>query len=370
MGGVIPDEETEKVKDNRTPVETTDTGVSSRNFKDIKTKQINWLWRDQIATKVNVIGGAPGVGKSQLAANFIATVTKGGRWPDSTPCDPGSAIIITSEDDAADTLKPRLIAAGAVLDKVDILDAVITADGATKSWSLECIDELEELIKRQDNTRLIVIDPITAYVGKKDGHNTADVRGLLEPIQSLADKYNVCILMITHLNKSQGSGAGERFNGSTAWVAVSRSAWLIGPDPVDESTRVMVPVKNNLGNDKLGFTYRIEGQTVENNIDTSRIVWTGVTEVTAGDVINGPKKPTEDPDNQSAKAQAARFLIEQLKDGRKRSSAIYQLADDAGIAKKTLQRAKKDMGVEAVKDGSWFWYMADARKPDDPTPDT
>jgi len=348
--------------------------VIYRNFADIEEQRVDWLWPGRIATKANVLGGAPGVGKSQLIANYIATVTTAGRWPDNTPCKLGSAIIATSEDDAADTIKPRLRAAGANLSKVVILDAIDTVDGR-KPWTLDDADELEALIEEQGDTRLIALDPVTQFLGKRDGHNTADVRGVLAPIQSLADKHHVCILMICHLNKSQGVGAGDRFNGSTAWPAVSRSAWLVGQHPHDEKQRVIVPVKNNLGDDKTGFAYTIEGCNTETGIPTSRIVWAGETELAANDVINGPAKSPDDPEDQSAKANAARFLAEQLKDGPKASREIWEASREAGIAEKTLKRAKKDMGIESVKDGTRhvMQFVSEseesARGSDDPTPD-
>jgi len=363
MGGIAP------IRDQDNPTNR----ALNRSFDDIETKRVDWLWRTRFASKANVIGGQPGVGKSQLSASFIAIVTTGGRWPDRTPCEPGSAIIITSEDDAADTIKPRLLAAGADTSKVRILDAVqLASTNEAVPWTLDHVEELEGLIKQQRDTKLVVIDPISAYLGNNDGHNTAEVRGILAPLQSLADRRKVCILMITHLNKSIGGGAVERFNGSTAFVAVSRSAWLIGQDPQDADTRVMVPVKNNLGDDKTAFSYHIEGCSVEDNIETSKVVWDGVSELTADDVLRGPGKSIEDPDNQSAKAQAARFLIEQLGDGRKLSTQIYKLADEAGIAEKTLKRAKKEVGVQSFKDGAWYMQLADREStgPTDPAINT
>ncbi len=331
----------------------------ARNFNDIKERQIDWLWRDQFATKVNIVAGAPGVGKSQIAAAFISVVTTGGRWPDNTPCKSGSAIIITSEDDAADTIKPRLMVAEASVDKVSILDAVIDNTGNTVAWTLDDIDILRGLIDEQGDTRLVVIDPITAYLGRRaDSHNASDIRGLLAPLQELADKHHICLLLITHLNKSKGVGAADRITGSGAWSAVGRSTWLVGKDPTDELLRVLVPVKNNNGNDVYGFSYKIEGAMTNTRVDTSRVVWQGTTDVKADEVIAGPKKTPTDKGDKSARAVAARFLLDILQHGRQRSTHVYKAAEDAGIAESTLKRAKESLDIlSKPSDGHWFMSL-------------
>lgn len=334
--------------------------VISRNLADVEIKPIEWFWRNALATKVNVIGGAPGLGKSQLVINLAATLTTGGRLPDNTPCEKGSAIILTTEDDAADTICPRALAAGADLSKIEILDAIAT-DNGRKPWTVDDLSELEKMIDRIGDVRLIIFDPITAHMGNRDSHKATDVRAALAPLQALADKHHICMLMITHLNKSQGASALDRFNGSTSFQALSRSVWLVGEHPTDESLRVFVPVKNNIGNDRQGYGYKIESVQIEKGIETSRIVWQGPVDLPADDVVNGPKKSLDDPDNKSVKAAAARFLLDQVKDGPKLSREIYKEAEAEGYSASTMKRAKKELEIDSYQNsGGWYMRIPDS----------
>ena len=287
-------------------------------------------------------------------------MTSGGKWPDGTLYEEaGSAIIITSEDDAADTIKPRLMAAGANVAKVAILDSVEDGAGNCRSWTYDDVDVLASLVNAQQDTRIIIIDPATAYLGRRDGHNAADIRSALLSLQALSEEHGICVLLIMHLNKSQGIGAGERFNGSTAWVAVSRSAYIIGDHPQDPERRVMVPVKNNLGRDIGGYQYHIEASTIAGGIKTSKVVWDGDVDITADDVVNPkPASPRKQPPQL---AEAMRFLVDQLKSGRKESKKVYSEAEQAGIAESTLKRAKRDLDVQSVKDGCWYMLLGEAK---------
>lgn len=332
--------------------------VISRRMSDIESEPIDWLWEKRIATKLTVLAGNPGLGKSQLSNAFVATVTTGRRWPDATPCQQGSVILICGEDDAADTIKPRLEAAGADTTKVHIIDAVPDAEGRPRTWGLEeDVPALERLVSEIGDVRLIVIDPITAYIGRKDGHSTSDVRGLLAPLMELTSRHRVAILAVSHLNKASQSEAMTRVTGSLAYVAAARAAYVVGPHPEDEDVRCLAPLKNNLGDDRTGFGYRVVGERTAAGIETSRIEWVGgAFEVTASDVL-AAKRSLDEPDPESAKGRAAAFLMETLGGGPIRSTDIRRLANEAGIADRTLDRAKDALHVrsERVEGVGWCW---------------
>ena len=332
--------------------------LATRNFGDIESKQVQWLWRGRIPSKLTILAGNPGCGKSQITIAMAATVSIGGCWPDSTPCEKGSVIFICCEDDASDTIKPRLEAAGADCSKITIVDGVRNEDGTVAGWDLEDGAEyLGDLCGRLGDVRLIVIDPITAYLGGSDGHSTSDVRGLLAPLMSLADKREIAVIAISHLNKNSGGEAIGRITGSGAYVAAARAAFLVGEHPDEEGAYCMATLKANLSKEKTAVGYSVRTVTTKDHIETSRVEWMlGVIDIDA-DTLMKPKRTPIDMDVQSAKTDAAAFLISMLKDGPVLSTTVYKEADEAGIAEATLKRAKKSIGIRSDKEGS-KWYTA------------
>lgn len=220
--------------------------VETRCVIDVIATPVVWLWRKRFACgKFNIIAGRPGLGKSQLALAMVATVTVGGTWPDGTRALRGSAIIIGCEDDVADTMRPRLEVLGADLRRVHVVDWIVD-DGKRCHFDVGAhCERLRRVIDEIGDVRVILIDPITAYLGGTDTHKTADVRQALAPLQQLAAETGAAVVAISHLNKSGDGSAINRVTGSGAFVAVARSAWLVAQDPADESgyRRILTPLK-------------------------------------------------------------------------------------------------------------------------------
>ncbi len=205
---------------------------------------------------------------------MAAVVTTGRRWPDGDRAPAGSVIMIGCEDDAGDTIVPRLMGAGAVLKRVHILDWAVNDKRQRQHFDVHAhIEQLASLVKQLGDVRLIIIDPITAYMGKADTHVTAAVRGALAPLQTMAAEESVAVLLISHLTKSGEGSAMSRVNGSGAFVALSRSAWLAGYDPGDESRqrRILASIRCSLAPDAPSLPYTVESVTV-GDIETSRVV--------------------------------------------------------------------------------------------------
>ncbi len=342
-----------------------DSAIIYRKASDIQAKPINWLWKNKFARgKVSMLAGDPGLGKSQVTTSMAAIVTNGAAFPlCETTCAQSQVILLSAEDEASDTIVPRLKAVGAILERVFIIDAVIDhidAEGnqIPKQFNLgKDLNRLDKLLTYINNVALIVIDPITAYLGDTDSHKTSDVRALLAPLSKLAEKHNVAIVCVSHLNKARSNDALSRVTGSLAFVAASRAAFVVVKDKDDPTKRLFLPMKNNIGNDQTGLSFTIESAVVASNIETSRIIWSQEpVSITANDAMS---QPIEQEDRSDLK-EAKDFLHDLLVEGAKPVKDIEKEADDAGIKWRTVERAKKELGAKAKKGitGScWSWYM-------------
>jgi hypothetical protein len=205
-----------------------------------------------------------------------------------------------------------------------------------------------------------VIDPVSAYVGARvDSHKASDVRGALAPIQTLASEAGVSVVLIAHLNKGSGDGSAmARVGGSGAFVAACRSAWLVEADPQDAEgkRRILAPLKNNIGDDTTGFAFSIEAVNLD-GIETSRVVFEPVPIlVSASELLRGQQQSDEE---RGALEEAIEFLRTFLKSGPMTSKSVEQAAKEAGIAPRTIERARSRLKIKARKsDATGAWVIA------------
>jgi putative DNA primase/helicase len=328
-----------------------------RNFSGIKPKPIEWLWPGRIPLgKLTMVVGDPGLGKSLITLDIAARTSTGTAFPDGTSCRRGTVVIISAEDDPADTIRPRLDAAGADVSRIDLLDSVrvVTGDGKSleAAFSLDKdIDALEDSIKRTGAV-LAIIDPVSAYLGKNiDSHSTADIRGLLAPLATLAGKYAVAIIAVTHFRKSAGA-AVHRVSGSLAFAAAARSVWGISKDPQDEARRLMLPIKQNLAADQGGLAYRVE--VIQ---EVPRIAWEpNPVQLSAEDVMGA----ADFRYTGSERREAEEWLREALNLGPWPASRVKQESDFAGFSWQTMRRAATSLRIQTRKKGfsrGWEWKL-------------
>ena len=340
-------------------------GIEFRCLDNVEAKPINWLWPGKIARgKVTMLAGNPGLGKSQVTASMAAIVTTGGQWPvDRSRCVQGSVVFLSAEDDAADTIKPRLMAAGANLKRVFILDAVLDGFDAQgkptpRQFNLRTdLTRLSALLDRLGDVALIVIDPITAYLGDTDSHKNAEVRALLAPLGELAAKHSAAVVCVSHLNKGGSSEALMRVTGSLAFVAAARAAFLVARDPDDSTRRLFLPLKNNIGKDESGLAFGIESHQLPGGIETSCIAWEAEAVTVKADEALVPEGSAED---RTERQEAAEWLQKALADGPLSAQAVKEQAEQAGIAWATVRRAKDTLGIKPAKtrfDGGWEWAL-------------
>jgi hypothetical protein len=238
---------------------------------DITPEAVDWLWSGRLAAgKTTLVGGDPGLGKSQLAISIAATITRGGQWPCGEGAAPKcSVIILCAEDGAADTVVPRLMAAGADRDKIHIVTAVHEADGkGRRLFNLsKDLDILERLINKIGDVGLVTIDPVDAYIGADvDGHKNTAVRAVLEPISEMAGRRRVAILAVTHFSKQSGSKALYRFIGSIAHIGSARVAFTVMSDLENEGRILVLNAKNNLAPMQKGLAFRLEQHIVADRL--------------------------------------------------------------------------------------------------------
>lgn len=325
---------------------------------EIMPELLVWVWPGVIPLgKLTVFAGDPGVGKSAVSLDVVAHVTASRPFPGGTQPMAGEAIILSAEDDPADTLRPRLEAAGADLSKVHIVEAVrinVSGQAVEKGFNLTTdLPKLEASLNDHPDVRLIVVDPLSAYLGNTDTHRNASLRGVLAPLAKLASDYKVAIIGIDHLTKAEKK-AVYRVSGSIATIAASRVTWVFAKDKADESRRLMLPIKNNLAGDQDGFAYRIKEAVLPAKpepIPTIQIAW----EPSRVKVnVNEALSETPEKDH-SALAEAIDWLRDQLVEP-KESAMLKAQAERDGISWSTVKRAQENLGVKPKKDGGhWMW---------------
>lgn len=320
---------------------------------DVAMENIDWLWHLHLARrKLTLLAGDSEIGKSQIGIDWIARISKGSEWPDGTQAPLGNAIILSSEDGIRDTIVPRLVAADADLARVHCVASVKT-DGVSRTFSLQAdLQILGDKIRAVGGAHIVLIDPITSYMGTKiDSHRTADVRAVLEPLMTFAEQFNVAVVVISHPQKAPQVKALNAVTGSGAFVQAPRVGFLAIKDPENQDRSLLLAMKNNLGIKAKGVGYRIASAFVgpDQNILTSHIVWDSQpVEITADQALEQASEKRRG----SSSAEATEFLRERLEDGVPRT--VKDLEDEAegvGISKRTLERARRKLGVRAKKDG-------------------
>jgi putative DNA primase/helicase len=331
---------------------------------DIKPEHVEWLVDQSFPLgMLAVIGGQPGLGKSQISINLAAGVTTGKGLPGTGGFNNlGSVIILANEDDAARTIRPRLDAAGADIKKVHIVEGVAREGADVDMFQLDLdIADLRERALQIGDVKLIIIDPPSAYLGTKvDSYKDSDVRRVLMPLGTLAQDTGAMILLIVHLNKRTDGGAQQRFSGSTAWTAAPRVGFMVAEDPLTKQ-RFMLPVKNNIGDDRLGYQYHIAEKLIQyggQTFKSSYIVWDQPTNRSVAELLIPPKANKHD-----AVGVAKGFLAEELAAGALGVDQIQAAAKAAGISWSSVLRAKSTMLITSEKVGSgWTWTLLTAEE--------
>lgn len=311
-------------------------GVMLRCGADLTPVATVFLWKYWLAIgKLHILAGAPGQGKTTIALSMGATVTIGGRWPDGSRCEQGNILIWSGEDDAADTLLPRLLAAGADRNRCYFIEATRRDGEVTPFDPARDLPQLQAAIEQIGGIKLLIVDPVVSVV-TGDSHKNTEVRRALQPLVDMAAACGCAVLGITHFSKGgQGTDPAQRVVGSVAFSAVARvvlvAAKAKGQD--GQGTRILARGKSNIGPDDGGFEYNLEQTEPIPGIEASRIAWGQAVAGSARELLTDPEEPTDKDDAEaSAKDEAQEFLLELLKDGSAPTKYVESEAKAAGIA--------------------------------------
>ena len=308
-------------------------------YSNVTETAVDWLWYPYIPFgKITLIQGDPGCGKSTLILNIIAAVSNGSVAPDGRKLKkPMHVIYQCSEDSLSDTIKPRLNAAGADCANVAFLDE-------EKNWVTLNDDSVRRAIA-DFNAKLLVIDPIQAYLGEADIASASGMRRVLRQLSLWATMYDCAIVLIGHLNKKQSSKELYRSLGSIDLVAAARS--VIQVEHIqDDSISVIHHVKSSLSH---------KGRDLFFSIDSSRkLEWLDI------DPEEYSSNDTSfcDQEKMTKQARAADILSVMLTDGPVAVSEIRTLFQRENISERTILNTKKQMGIKSIKrDGAWYWQF-------------
>ena len=341
--------------------------VQLEQASSLKIIPIRWLWQGWLARgKLQILAGSPGTGKTTIAMSLAATVSSAGCFPCGTPANRGNVLIWTGEDDPSDTLAPRLVASGAELANVFFVRGTVV-DGEQRSFDPgRDIRLLVVEAKRIGNVQLLIVDPVvSAIIG--DGHKANDVRRGLQPLVDLAQILDCAVLGITHFSKgSSGRDPLERVMGSQAFGALARVVLVAAKEASSEEgsppRRFVARAKSNIGPDGGGFDYQLHQTELESHkgVVAAYVAWQGAIQGSARDLLGAVEVDEAGGDDASERNDAKQFLTSLLSDGPLPVRGIKADAVGAGYSWRTIERAKKDAGIEARKLGlkeGWVWAL-------------
>lgn len=328
-------------------------GAQVVRLADVEPEHVSWLWDGYLPLgKVVTIDGDPGVGKSTLTLDLAARVSTGSPMPDGTAPVKGSVMILSAEDGLADTIRPRLDAAGADPERVITVTGITGPDGESRPLSFpEDIPAIEQIIT-ENGVVLVVVDVLMAYLsGQVNSHRDQDVRRALHVLSAMAERTGCCVVVLRHLNKTSGGNAMYRGGGSIGIIGAARAGFMCGADPDDETgqARVFASVKANLASEPPALAYRLVPDELRG---CAHVQWDGPSEHRASTLLSEPAGEDEREDR-NERTEAADWLVAYLIDngGEATPADAKKAARDAGIATRTLERARVKAHVRIQRTG-------------------
>lgn len=324
------------------------TSKKKELFIDLDTidaKEVDWLWEPFIPfSMITIMEGDPGVGKSFLAMQLAVQVSIGGELPDGQKVGRGRVLYLSAEDDAAYTIRPRIDAMGGDPTRIRVQGDFLSLDD-------EGLKALMREVKRKPPD-LLILDPFFAYIpAGQDIYKPNVIRQLLSFLKDIAEAGETAVVIIRHLTKAKHSKAIYQGGGSMDVIGAARSAFLVCEHPNDSSTKLIVHIKHNIAVRGQTQSYEIVGE----DGGRASLNWLGPSDITIDDLISSEGAP-----RMSALDEATQFLRVFLKNGPEPSTKVEKEAAARDIAPKTLERARRALGVRSKKKGKgWFLSLPD-----------
>lgn len=317
------------------------------DLSSVEAKEVAWLMPPLIPYgMITVMEGDPGIGKSYLAMHIAAQISVGGRLPDVPKVKKGRVLYISAEDDPAYTIRPRIDAMGGDPKRIRIqADYMALDDAGLRKLLVE--------VRRKPPT-LIIIDPLFAYVGSdKDMYRPNVIRELLSELKEIAEETGTAILLVRHLTKTKRDKAIYQGMGSMDVIGAARSAFLVTQHPDNPNQKLVLHVKHNIAERGKSWVYEL-GQESDDSLPVLK--WVGSSPITIDDLMS-----REEGSRKSSLESAVDFLKQELNDGPRPAADIQEKAERLDIAKRTLDRAREEIGVVARKRRKgWMLSLPDA----------
>jgi len=349
------------------------TRLACLTAAQVTPQRATFAWEGRVPIGApTILAGQPGLGKTQLAIGVCARATRGTLQGDLHG-EPSQVLYVSAEDSLEHTLVPRFLAAGGDPHRIHFFQhkQKSTRNGEEQDPSIQLPDDIpvvDEWLKRS-GARLVVLDPIVALIPPSlNAHRDQHVRRAIAPLARMADERHVAVLAIMHLNKDREAGALNRLSGSIGFGAAARSVLIFGSDPDDPegetgNQRILAHAKCNVARLAPSVAYRIESRTVdtaEGIIETSVAVRHGDTRASASDLLGNATGTGE----ATARTEAREFLTAELADGPVAVNDLKKHAEDAGVAWRTVERAKTQVAVRSRKTAThWTWEIVTPNTP-------
>jgi hypothetical protein len=332
-------------------------------LSDVRAEAVSWLWQGRLARRrYTLLAGEPGLGKSFLTVDIAARLSTGAAFPDGSRVPKGRTLMLCAEDGLSDTVAPRVAALNGDATQIAVLEAIAHPDGSQAPVSLT--DHMTAIAAAVATVKpdLIVIDPITAYLGRTDSHRDTEVRAALSPLLDLIDRANCALLAVGHLSKDSQRSALHRPGGSIAFVAAARLVFGLASDPNNPERRLLAPLKSNICAPAPTLAYRL---------DDGRLAWEGaaVQDVTVEELF----KPSNSADREE-RTGAQDVLAELLADTMAwpiEAQRVLEAGKAHGISDRTMRRAAQAMGIRISRigfggSGRWVWHAPAPKSEDIP----